>query len=225
MFKQTIMHYYFRNILLHAVFLAYGSLAYAQLPNEKFGKPSNKEWEFVGWSDAVDADAVILCRTMKASYLLPNYLYILGQESPDGIPDNHPDFGNYQTKESDICVEYEFKLRTKILKPDGAKHANIDITYFDAVDDILLNTDEISDLKIMVFTKNKKGKVEKRSIKTDSFVKERVNDNYMVMHVVVPDVQAGCIIEYQYKITSFRHTFLYDWVFKSVFQRYVQNAT
>ena len=54
----------------------------------------------------------------------------------------------------------------------------------------------------------------KRNVKTDSFVRERVDDNYSVMHVVVPDVQAGSIIEYQYDITSTRPAFLYDWVFQ-----------
>ena len=34
------------------------------------------------------------------------------------------------------------------------------------------------------------------------------------MHVDVPDVQAGSIIEYQYNITSPRPTYLYDWVFQ-----------
>ena len=34
------------------------------------------------------------------------------------------------------------------------------------------------------------------------------------MHVVVPDVEAGSIIEYQYNITSPRPAFLYDWVFQ-----------
>ena len=33
---------------------------------------------------------------------------------------------------------------------------------------------------------NEKGKVEKRNVNTSAFVKERVDDNYMVMHVVVP---------------------------------------
>ena len=56
--------------------------------------------------------------------------------------------------------------------------------------------------------------MEKRNIDTGSFVKERVDDNYMVIHVVVPDVQPGSIIEYQYNITSPRPTYLYDWVFQ-----------
>ena len=72
----------------------------------------------------------------------------------------------------------------------------------------------MSDLKVRVFSKNAKGKVERKNVNTASFVKERVDDNYMVVHVVVPDVQAGSIIEYQYNITSPRPTFLYDWVFQ-----------
>jgi hypothetical protein len=39
-------------------------VANAQLPNEKFGKPSSMEWEFNGWGEAVNADAIILCKTM-----------------------------------------------------------------------------------------------------------------------------------------------------------------
>ena len=60
----------FRNLLLLVAFLACGSIVKAQLPNEKFGKPSSMEWDFYGWGDATDADAVILCKTMKVTYQL-----------------------------------------------------------------------------------------------------------------------------------------------------------
>ena len=56
------------KLLLLAALLACSSVANAQLPNEKFGKPSSQEWEFQGWGDGFDADAVILCKTMKATY-------------------------------------------------------------------------------------------------------------------------------------------------------------
>ena len=123
--------------------------------------------------------------------------------------------GNNRIDESGIIVNYEVKLRTKILKQEGAKHANIDITYCDG--DLAKNNnnfDEMTDLKVTIFTKNEKGKVEKKKINTSNFVKERVDDNYMVLHVVVPDVQPGSIIEYSYKIRSPRASFLYDWVFQ-----------
>lgn len=208
------MNSFLGKLLLLAAFFAFGITADAQLPNEKFGKPSNQEWDFVGWGDAVDADAIILCKTMKATYQLSAQVSNNSQGLADVSIDNLQDFGKNMIDEGNILVNYEFRLRMKILKSEGAKHANIDITYFNADDNKVLFWDELSDLKIRVFTKNEKGKVEKRNVSTSSFVKERVDNNYVVLHVVVPDVQVGSIIEYQYNITSPRPTFLYDWVFQ-----------
>ena len=189
---------------------ACGSIAYAQLPNEKFGKPSNLEWEYKGWGDAIDADAIVLCKTMKVTYELT-----MTENVTELNADNMQFLGNNRIDESGIIVNYETKLRTKILKPEGAKHANIDITFCDG--DLAKNNnnfDEMTDLKVMVFTKNEKGKVEKKKINTADFKKDRVDDNYVVLHVVVPDVQPGSIVEYSYKIRSPRASFIYDWAFQ-----------
>ena len=207
------MTYSFRKLLILVAFFAFGSMANAQLPNEKFGKPSSMEWEFNGWGDAVNADAIILCKTMTATYQLSDQVFSNTQGSDFGF-DNLQDFSKNQIDDSSILVKYEFRLRTKILKPEGAKHANIDITYYDPDNNKNVSFDELSDLKVRVFNKNEKGKVEKKNVNTASFVKERVDANYMVVHVVMPDVQAGSIIEYQYNITSPRPTYLYDWVFQ-----------
>lgn len=202
----------FQKLLLLVALFACVSTAKAQLPNEKFGKPSNMEWDFVGWGNAVNADAIILCKTMKATYQLSDQLSNFNSSNSEIGYDNLGDFGKNDIDDSNILVKYEFRLRTKILKPEGARHANIDITYYQKDD--MTNADELTDLKIRVFTKNDKGKVEKRNVNTSAFVKERVDANYMVMHVEVPDVEAGSIIEYQYNITSPRPAFLYDWVFQ-----------
>ncbi len=189
-------------------------MANAQLPNEKFGKPSNLEWDFNGWGEAIDADAIILCKTMNATYQLSDQVENYNRTDIEVNWDNVLDFGKNQLDDSNILVRYEIGLRLKILKPEGAKHANIDITYFNADDEKVFNHDNLEDLKIKVFSKNEKGKVVSKKVDTSKFTTERVDDNYVVMHVVVPDVQAGSIIEYQYKITSIRPTYLYDWVFQ-----------
>ena len=207
------MTYSFRKLLILVACFAFGSMANAQLPNEKFGKPSSMEWEFNGWGDAVNADAIILCKTMTATYQLSDQVFSNTQGSDFGF-DNLQDFSKNEIDDSSILVKYEFRLRTKILKPEGAKHANIDITYYDPDNNKNVSFDELSDLKVRVFNKNEKGKVEKKNVNTASFVKERVDANYVVVHVVVPDVQVGSIIEYQYNITSPRPTYLYDWVFQ-----------
>ena len=207
------MTYSFRKLLLLVAFFAVGSMVFAQLPNEKFGKPSSMEWEFNGWGDAVNADAIILCKTMTATYQLSDQVFSNTQGSDFGF-DNLQDFSKNEIDDSSILINYEFRLRTKILKHEGVQHANIDITYYDPDNNKSVSFDELSDLKIRVFNKNEKGKVEKKNVNTASFVKERVDANYVVVHVVVPDVQAGSIIEYQYNITSPRPTYLYDWVFQ-----------
>lgn len=207
------MNYSYRKLSLLIAFFACASMVNAQLPNEKFGKPSNQEWEFVGWGDAINADAIILCKTMKVTYQLSDQLFNSNQ-SYDVNLDNLGDFGKNQIDESNILVNYEVRLRTKILKPEGAGHANIDITYFDAAKEKKIIIDDVTDLKVRVFTKNEKGKVEKKNVNTSSFTRERIDDNYMVLHIVVPDVQPGSIIEYQYNVTSPRPAFLYDWVFQ-----------
>lgn len=208
------MNYSFHKALLLAVMNICWGAATAQLPNENFGKPSSQEWEFVGWGEATKADAIILCKSMKVTYQISDQVTLYNQSLSDMSTENLNDFGQNQIDDSNILVNYEVRLRTKILKPEGAKHAQIDITYFQADNAKQFNRDELSDLKVRVFTKNEKGKVEKRNVNTSTFAKERIDDKYMVMHVVVPDVQAGSIIEYQYNITSSRPAFLYDWVFQ-----------
>ena len=200
------------RLLLLIAFFAFVNTAKAQLPNEKFGKPSSQEWEFSGWGDGFDADAVILCKTMKVTYQISDQVDSFNRNSSEVSSDNLSDFGKNQIDDSSILVNYEFLLRTKILKPEGAKHANIDIVYF--YSDSKRIFDDLSDLKVRVYTKNEKGKVETKRVNTASFSREPLDDNYTVVHVVVPDVQAGSIIEYQYNITSPRPTFLYDWVFQ-----------
>ena len=209
-----MMNNSFRIASLLLAFIAAGSMANAQLPNEKFGKPSSMEWEFVGWGDAIRSDAIILCKTMKVTYELNDQVLNFNQSFSDISAGNLTDFGKNEIDKSNIVVRYEFGLRTKILNPRGVQHANIDITYYNTDDNKSDRNDALSDLKIKVFSKNAKGKVEKRTIETGSFVRERLDDNYVVLHVVVPDVQPGSIIEYQYNITSIRPTFLYDWVFQ-----------
>lgn len=205
----------FGKICLLFALAACGSIAYAQLPNEKFGKPSNLEWDYKGWGDAIDADAIVLCKTMNVTYELTDQFGSLTENVTELNMDNMQFLGNNRIDESGIIVNYEVKLRTKILKPEGAKHADIDITYSEGdIEKDNNSFDEITDLKVRVFSKNEKGKVEKRNINTANFVKERVNDTYVVLHAVVPDVQPGSIIEYSYKIRSPRASFLYDWAFQ-----------
>ncbi len=201
------------RLFVVAAMVACTQLTCAQLPNEKFGKPSKLEWEYAGWGDATGADAIILCKSMKATYQLSEQVFSNNQASDISL-DNLQDFSKNDIDDSNILVKYEVRLRIKVLKAAGARHANIDITYYNADDEKVYNGDELSDLKVRVFTRNEKGKVKKTSLDTRSFAEERIDANYVVRHVVVPDVTPGSIVEYEYEITSARPAFLYDWVFQ-----------
>ena len=204
----------FRVFCFLAAFAACVNAANAQLPNEKFGKPSSLEWDYMGWGDATSADAIILAKTMTVTYQLSDQVATYNESFSDLGADNITDFSKNVIDESNILVRYKVALRTKILKPEGSRHANIDITYFDADNGNTIFRDELTDMKVTVFSKNEKGKVVKRKVNTSNFQRERVDANYMVIHVEVPDAGPGSIVEYQYDITSTRPTFLYDWVFQ-----------
>lgn len=64
-------------------------------------------------------------------------------------------------------------------------------------------------MKVMVFS-NVGGKVKKRRVDGANIKDERINDYYVMRHIRIPDVKAGDIIEYQYKLFSNRITYIFD---------------
>ena len=94
------------RLLLLIAFFAIVNTANAQLPNEKFGKPSSMEWEYNGWGDAVNADAIILCKTMKATYQISDQVANFNRNSSEISSDNISDFGKNDIDESNILVNY-----------------------------------------------------------------------------------------------------------------------
>lgn len=208
------MNTMFRKMLLSLALFAVASVAMAQLPNEKFGKPSDLEWQYVGWKEAMGADAIVLCKTMDVTYELSDGFGSMINGEGDLSSDNMQVLGKNGVNMEGIMANFDVKLRTKILTAEGAKHANIDIVYHDEKEIRDDNLDELLELKVRVFTKNEKGKVTKKNINTANFVSERVDDYYKVLHVVVPDAQPGSIIEYTYKIRSPRPGYIYDWSYR-----------
>ena len=164
-----------RILILSIAFLSYGSDAMAQFPNEKFGKPSNMEWEYVGWRDAVGADAIVLYKSMNVSYeISDSFGSMIDGGDGDLSSDNMQVLGKNGVNVEGILTVYNVNLRTKILTAEGAKHANVDIVYQDGKELKDDNVDEMLDLKVRVFTKNEKGKVVKKNVDTSAFVSEQI---------------------------------------------------
>lgn len=196
-------------LLIACLFLF--SLGLAQTPNTKWGKPSQMEWDLLAWGEAPDAEAIVLNRTMEVSYEITNQFMPYNNMNTELSLSSIANLGTNDNKF--MSVTYENKLRIKILKDTGANYANLDILYLDDADDPRL-IDELSRVKVTIFSKNEKGKVARRMIKNESFKNDRINAHYSVFQVRIPNVKAGDIIEYQYTITSTRVTFLYDCSFQ-----------
>lgn len=178
--------------------------------NLKFGKPSQYDWSMVGWSEAPDAEAIVLCKTLKVNYELVGSYSSYDSSATELSISNYANNGmNKYIEEGNTTMTYEVKMRTKILKDSGTDYANIDILYFNDAENKAAY-DVFNSFSVVVF-RNENGKVKKTKYGKEIYQDERFDDKYMVRHVIVPNVKAGDIIEYQYDLFSKRVTFLYDW--------------
>ena len=91
----------------------------AQLPNEKFGKPSNREWDFVAWGEAPDAKAVVLYKSMEVTYKLSSGFSAYSDAHQDLSTSSIASMGMNTLDFAGTTATYVCKLRTKILK-EGA---------------------------------------------------------------------------------------------------------
>lgn len=190
------------------LFCAVAMTAVAQ--NAKFGKPSKEEWELKNVSFAPDAEAVVLYKSVDLTYTLAGAFSAYGSSGEGALDDNR--FASTGTNKyidpEGTTMLYDVKLRTKILKDSGAGYAAVDIVSFNEKDDMNMR-DEFYDMKVVAFS-NVGGKVKKRRVDGACITDERINDHYVMRHIRVPDVKAGDIIEYQYKLFSLRSTFIFD---------------
>lgn len=197
-----------RILFLITLFCGFSMTTMAQ--NTKFGKPSQQEWDMQAWGEAPDAEAVIMCKTVEVAYNLEGSFQSYQSSNDPMTPSGVRTLGasNYLDR-SMTTLTYKVKMRTKILKDSGKRYADVDILYYNNVNDTQV-FDDISDLSVVVF-KKVNGKVKKTRLSTATMTDERVSDDYLARHIVVPDVEAGTIIEYQYEIHSGRYEYLYDW--------------
>lgn len=178
--------------------------------NAKFGKPSKEEWEMTSVPFASDAEAVVLYKSVDVSYKLSGSFSAYGSSGDGSLNDDGlANMGSNKAYSMEgATMEYDVKIRTKILKDTGAHYASLDIITLNEKDDMNM-CDEFYEMSVVVF-RNNGGKVTKKKMASNSFIDERIDDHYFIRHVRVPNVQAGDIIEYQYKLFSTRCTYIYD---------------
>lgn len=195
---------------LFVIFIALLAINAVEAQNAKFGKPSKEEWELTSVSFAPDAEAVVLYKSVELAYTLTGSFSALGSGGEGSLDDNR--FANTGTNKyispEGTTMLYDVKVRTKILKDSGAGYASMDIISLNEKEDMNMS-DDFYEMSVVVFS-NVDGKVKKKRLAAANIKDERIDDHYTIRHIRVPDVKAGDIVEYQYKLFSSRITYIYD---------------
>ncbi len=152
-------------------------------PNLKWGHPTQQELEMTSYTPDPNADAVVLCKTTDAQYVV--------------------------TKDV-LQVRYDVKGRIKILTPNGVNHGAIEI-YYTLNDGVEGNREVVSSAKGTTFNLVN-GQVERSELTTEMINTQRANDpKQRVMTLLLPDVKVGSVIEYEYTIISDLYREIKDW--------------
>ena len=171
-----------KKYLLLLAFCALKVVAQTSEPNLKWGKPTDEELNMTEYAADKEAKAVVLCHLTSVNYTMDLYNYL---------------------------VDYHVKKRIKILKDDGKEYANISIPY-------IYNTNEeygvesIEDFKATAYN-IVDGKVVKKRIGMEQIHTERIDEDYMLAKVAIPQVRAGTVIEYEFKRHSNVFFHIFDW--------------
>lgn len=170
--------------MLFALFCAAPAVrAEEQGVNKKFGKPTMQELEMTVYEPEPDASAVILYKEGNGHF--------------------------YYEPSEGFKVEYEFMTRIKILKQEGTEYADVEIPYYHTWESGEMK-DEVLNVQANSYNLVN-GKIEKTKLKRDLIFSENVYGNYYVTKFSVPNVKAGSVIEYKYKIQTSRIPFLRSW--------------
>ena len=162
-------------------FCSLNVLAQASEPNMKWGKPTEEELNMAEYAADKEAKAVVLCHLTSVNYTMDLYNYM---------------------------VDYQVKKRVKILKDDGKDYANLSIPYiYNPKEDRI---ESIEDFKAVAYNMVN-GKVVKTRIGNDQIHTERIDEDYMLAKVAIPQAKAGTVIEYEYTRHSNVYYHIFDW--------------
>lgn len=151
--------------------------------NMKFGKPTDEEMKMTVYEQDPDAAAVVLCQLTNVDYTIDNDNYL---------------------------VDYVVKTRIKVLKDEGKEYANVTVSYINNIKEELAQ--ESFDSFSATAYNLENGKVKKTKVGKDQLFTERVDEDWMLAKMAVPQVKAGTVVEYEYKLHSNLYYHIHDWV-------------
>lgn len=151
---------------------------------QKFGKVSKQELAMTAYEKDTSAAAVVLFDVGRTYF-------------------------TYNTNKGGFQMTFERHRRIKIFNKDGYGYADMRISLYDPGAD----EERLNGLKGYTYS-NANGKLEKYKLEKSDIIDDRHSDDWKVTTFTMPNVTEGCIIEYEYKITSDFYTFLKEWEFQ-----------
>ena len=144
-------------------------------PSMKYGKPSEEELAMTTYAPDTSATAVVLYSKCEVRYdLLANNFRIL----------------------------YNYEVKIKVLKSEGASYADIRIPYYSNESNAVITLKEsISQLDASAYNMEG-GEMVRTKMKRDLVFTERINKQCMQLKFSIPAVREGTVFEYKYQLSS-----------------------
>ena len=102
----------------------------------------------------------------------------------------------------------EVKTKIKIYKKEGYSYANVEVPIYTGGRSVKLYFDDAATFNLV------ENKVERTKLKNDGEFKEKVNENYTIKKLALPNVKEGSIVEYKYTIKTPYYNIFNDWYFQ-----------
>jgi hypothetical protein len=102
----------------------------------------------------------------------------------------------------------EVESRIKIYKKEGYDYATEEVPFYTGGRTIRLNFTDAYTYNLVG------GKIEKTKLKSDGEFEEKINDNYSIKKITMPNVKEGSVIEYKYTISTPYLSDFRDWYFQ-----------
>ena len=108
-----------------------------------------------------------------------------------------------------FTTEYERRVRIKILKEKGLKYANVVIPYlaYDGYEKILK-------VDAYTFNMDNAGNIKTAKVDKSSIYRKKIDIGISKLIIVFPEVKAGSVIEFKYKMERGGASYINDWNFQ-----------
>lgn len=112
------------------------------------------------------------------------------------------------TPEGYFMLVSEVSTKIKIYKKQGYSYATVEMPYYTGGKKVRLYFDDAVTFNLVG------DKIEKTKLKSDGEFEEKVNENYSLKKITLPNVKEGSVIEYKYTLKTPYYTFFPDWYFQ-----------